>query len=695
MPSRAAPEGKEVSMERVRAHAASRGLIMLPPWLCMVLLLILAVILHHNWPGIWGLMVGVAGLALVALSRHLTHRHSHFGRYLSPVTALLVTAWLTATDLLGVTHALAGFWAIGGIMLCSAWNMWLASREGDGGEGFSGFIQGAERAGFQGLKIFGVKLHERKREAIVKLTPGELVHDDLSKRTGYIESGAGLPPGAITTAPHPDNASWAHVTLSDPRVLRTPIPYPFAGKGSRPGASIAEPLQIGMYQDAEPVDYTVVGHHKQEMGASGAGKTQGGCWSEIGETVTRRDAAVLAIDITKGEQFLGPLRPALHRFEPEDDGALDLLAGFHRARKARTNYLGRWQLSKWERGCGLTHVTFWLEECPDIFELADKADKLEELMSDIKAARSAGMRIVLSLQRSDFTQIPTLARGQLAKMCFGVEDEQDAKFGLSVRQYSRDCSPELWGTRQPGMAYLDAPTIPDKYLAMPLRTWFWGENSDLVAAHAAQFPASARPLDEITLAALEGREPAYQPHPDGRTVPPAIHPDAQPPSRPLIQPAMAGAAATHPGRPAVRLVHPPEEDQMSRNSPPIHDDHMPDPARWADDDDSDEELPPTTDEDLTYDPDSDFGKFQFDDPAPTGQRMPPEEAQAAFMEMMTRWAAKGRQDFGIADLVGSDILRQVQRERTWLYNALEAAEKAGILRRVPGFPIRWKFIRAS
>lgn len=134
---------------------------------------------------------------------------------------------------------------------------------------------------------------------------------------------------------------------------------------------------------------------------------------------------------------------------------------------------------------------------------------------------------------------------------------------------------------------------------------------------------------------------------------------------------------------------------MSRNSPPIHDDHMPDPARWADDDDSDEELPPTTDEDLTYDPESDFGKYQFDDPAPTGQRMPPEEAQAAFMEMMTRWAAKGRQDFGIADLVGSDILRQVQRERTWLYNALEAAEKGGILRRVPGFPIRWKFIRAS
>ena len=44
----------------------------------------------------------------------------------------------------------------------------------------------------------------------------------------------------------------------------------------------------------------------------------------------------------------------------------------------------------------------------------------------------------------------------------------DASFGLTELQSDRGARPELWNNRQPGMCYLDAPSIDDSRLAMPM-----------------------------------------------------------------------------------------------------------------------------------------------------------------------------------------------------------------------------------
>ncbi len=59
-----------------------------------------------------------------------------------------------------------------------------------------------------------------------------------------------------------DVANQALVRISDPRAIRKPQPWPGP---SKPGGSIADPLQPGIYQDSEVVSYAATGHHLQVM----------------------------------------------------------------------------------------------------------------------------------------------------------------------------------------------------------------------------------------------------------------------------------------------------------------------------------------------------------------------------------------------------------------------------------------------
>ncbi|MDF5759121.1 hypothetical protein [Spongiactinospora sp. TRM90649] len=286
--------------------------------------------------------------------------------------------------------------------------------------------------------------------------------------------------------------------------MKHPIVWPGP---SRPAHSVADPIRLGLWQDLDEIEYTIVGHHLQIMGKTGAGKSIGGAWNYLAEVVSRADVAVFAADITKGEQTLGPLREALHRFETTKDGTRKMLSELHAQVNPRTDHLAAKGLATWKPGCGLTYWLVWLEEFPDIFDaLPDKEQ--EAFLSMLKAIRSAGGTIVMSLQRSDYTQMPTLARGQLAKMCFGVDNTQDASFGLSEAQQDAGARPELWASKQPGMAYLDAPSIPDGRIALPLRTYAWGidtagnfddrQASQAMRAHAAAHPAAAKTVDTTT-----------------------------------------------------------------------------------------------------------------------------------------------------------------------------------------------------
>jgi hypothetical protein len=656
---------EDTSLDRLLARGISKLAPLIPPWLLWPAVFGAAALFHHLWArrppapagadgvvGSGGVPVSLAWaaagltaatLVLAGLTALVSHdRRGPVGRAHNTLTVLLVGGWTTGATITGPTAAPTGSLALlGGLTLVLSWNIRQVIRAvtpegGSHGDALSVlFDKSKDRFGLDGARARTTKAGAHKVEAALALPPGEKTVEDVQKRTEYIAGGMGLPPGSVSVTADTDRADRARLVISDPRAMRQPIPWPGP---SRPGASIVEPLTPGLWQDLDTVQYVIVGHHVQLMGQSGAGKSIGGAWNVLGEIVTRADVAVLAADITKGEQTLGPLRPALHRFETTPAGARQLIRDVQAQVKPRTNHLAARKLGRWTPKCGLTYWVLWLEEFPDIGEAID----MDAFLKLLKAARSAGITIVMSLQRSDWTQMPTLARGQLAKMCFGVESAADATFGLSEAQADRGARPELWQNKQPGMAYLDAPSIPDDRIALPMRTWSWGDTdtpdaAERMAAHAAAWPAAAKTVDPTTAAI---------------TRPTATGPAAAAPAAGLTAAAGAGVGGQD------------DPDDETEEDGDVSADYLRTPDPNPDNHASAEDPIPDPDTDWTFEPAPDPG-------------LTPDQARAALLDVLTAWAAAGKEHFTSRDL--RPLLDRIGRSRQWAQKQYKTLIADGVI----------------
>ena len=643
---------EDTSMERVWASETSALLRIAKPWLTLIVILGAAAVYHLTLgenPRIlpWvasGMTLAGAGLAGCAWQ---TSKLVPAGRAHTAATVALACLYLTIAVIAGPLSGPVGVvFGIFGPATAVSWNLRSHARAKMAAAGAAGtpagrlsawFADAAKEAGISGTELRVKSIEPHRATAVAVLPPGERTAGDLQNRVKHIESGGQVPPGALAIAEDPDRADHALVTLSDPRLIRRPIPHPGP---SAAGASIARPLRTGMWQDGVPVLHPITGHHMHVMGASGSGKSEGGCWCYAAEIITRYDAAIFGNDITKGSQTFGPLEPALHRVEYTRDGWRDFANRLHTGLKQRTTWLGDHHLTKWTEGCGLTYWIPWMEEAPDLFEaLTSKVQ--DNWISDVRSLRSAGGSWFVSLQRNTFDQLPTIIRSQMAHLCFGLQQASDARYGLSEQQQEMGADPAAIGLDHPGTAYLHYPGTPPERIAMRMRHYAWGDTSSkeahdataagTIAAYAARYPASARPVDEITAELLGG------------------------------QPAPARPAGDSPVRPAVTLTSP-------RHARP-----------WDDDTDSDTE----TDENvldeylatedptpgLDAGPDDEIGPqpgdepFEFDAPDPVD----PAEARELFAGHLAQLRAQGRTGLAARDF------RPIMRPgmgRAWIHARL-------------------------
>jgi hypothetical protein len=687
MPTNNAPvqSAPDSSIERLRAVWIHRLLSIGAPWIVGGLTMIAADRCHQAWGGHGGrTAAAVAGLAsgavVVSAAAWLTARHHPvLMRAHGAATAAVAGGWLCLATITGQrAPATAYLGIVLGITVCLTWNLRRAHKPSASGaesaaERISELLtDAAAPAGVKGARMTVREVSGRKARGLVRLVPGEQTAEDFIRRTPNLESGAKLPPGSLVASPHLDRADLAEFTLTDPRLMRQPIPWPGP---SIPAGSIAEPIRPGMWQDADPVLWVITGHHVQLMGMTGAGKGFGGSWGYLGEVITREDAAVLAADITKGDQTLGPLRPALHRFETEIGAVRGLLSDVHVIIKPRTDYLASRGLQRWERGCGLTYLVLWIEEAPDILDrLTEKQMKTFESL--VKALRSAGMTIALSLQRSTYDQMPTILRGQLAQWCFGVANSADAKYGLSERQDDAGAAPALWQNGQPGMAYLDAPGVPDDRITMPMRCWYWGEDAAVMTAHAARFPAADRPLDALT-ARLLADAAAARTKAAGIAVPAPRSARGELPGPDDEDQADETPADLRSQKNVLGISSPEndgedEDEDMDMDEDEDEDDPETVRAEYLTEPDPDPELTAGIDDPIDV-PDDEFGALTF--PAPA--RIEPAEARERFRSQLTAWLDEGRRDFSTSDLYS--LLSAVGLSRAWLHKQINAAIDDGLI----------------
>jgi hypothetical protein len=503
---------QQEGLERIVVSAVSKVGVLAPPWIVLVLLYALGAISHQVWgevPAVtWTTMAGTAmTMVLTWLTWAVSHHRGPLGRWHSTLTTAGAGLWFVTANIVGVWNPVTGgIVFFGGGALALAWNIRAVIRQAAAEDGHSDALGGMfDKAkasfGLAGAKVRTTEVTDHKVKGQMALPAGEKTVEDVQKKIGYIESGTRVPRGSWTITEDKDDASKAHVTVTDPRVMDKPIPWPGP---SRPDGTVAEPLRLGLFQDSEPMEMVLPGNNLQIMGGSGSGKSMGGCWNLGAEVITRRDLAYFGVDLSKDEQTFGPLRKGMNRLEVNKPGAAAFIRALYAEIPKRTAWLSKRGYSAWAPGCGLL---FWLvhfEEVAKAFDILGSKD--QELIEQItKEIRSAGGQVVMSLQQSTHGEMPTVVRSQMAFMCFGINDSDYAQYGLSERQQRAECAPELWGAgrkEHQGKAYLDAPGVDDQHFAMPGRTFAWGATPQEATAnlrgHAERWPALSKDMDEFT-----------------------------------------------------------------------------------------------------------------------------------------------------------------------------------------------------
>jgi hypothetical protein len=260
-----------------------------------------------------------------------------------------------------------------------------------------------------------------------------------------------------------------------------------------------------MYEDNELVRLWLPGDktagrnatHVQVNGMSGAGKSAFFKQSAT-EILTRRDVVLIVLDPSKGDQTVRFLHGSPAHVVTDMARCKKLLKKLPQAITEQASQLGKWGFDEWVpeafTGHGMPYVVIWVEEATKLLQSVDKFDTIAQ------EARSAGISLVLSQQKSTFRQMSTDVRSQLgAAICFGVKEPEDAGYSLSDVTLEAGASPWRWGNRMPGSLYLEAPGVPEERFATPARTYRSSDSAltASIAEHAEQAPALWVPTAEI------------------------------------------------------------------------------------------------------------------------------------------------------------------------------------------------------
>lgn len=484
-----------------RGHWASRLAPYAPPWLAVVVLHPVAAVMHHAWAGPalpWATAaLTLLGAVLTGVSWVAASGRAPVTRIHAVITAAATTGYLTAATVIGVTtRPLLDVSLTAGAALAASWNIRKVLRNSrEDGEGDGGLF---ERVKLAGTKVRAIETKPNRVTAALQLPAGELTTDDVSAQRARIASALDLPATAVRVGRNPESEARPDLVIVPEDVLRRPTVWP--GPSSI-GGSVAEPLVLGVYEDGEPVQLWLPGDpgvprnttHLLVMGMNGSGKSHGARLA-LTELLTRDDVVVWAADPVKGLQTLGPVVPGLDWCALTPAAAKTMIGCLPAVITARANELGRRGHDQWVPGCGLPFLVVWVEEASTL--VRDST----EFIDIAQQARSAGVSLVLSLQRPSFRNITTDVRQQMgAVWCHGVKSLDDAAFALSDELLDAGANPAAWGNRRPGYAYLEAPGVDEQRMPTPSRSYGLDSADQLTAAITAY--DGRVELDPVTTAA--------------------------------------------------------------------------------------------------------------------------------------------------------------------------------------------------
>ncbi|MFD7137397.1 plasmid transfer protein TraB [Streptomyces sp. NPDC059894] len=653
----------------VGAYLLNRAKPHLPPWIGWAGTGLAGALGNWRWEGSAGAGVGLtlASVALTGATWWAGKSTSQQRRLHSAVTVAAGSAWLTAAALAGpTTGPIDDLFLMGGPVVALSWNVRMVLRHTpDGapaGNGDGGLL---EKVGLARAQIGAAKVEPNRVTAPLAVVAGEQTNDDVTKALARIASALDLPTSAVRYTPDAGSSRRGELVIVPEDMLADVVEWEGP---SNLGGSIADPLVIGRYDDGAPLVLWLPGDpdagrnstHVLVAGGTGSGKGDTAL-NLLTEVLSRRDVIVWFSD-PKAFQDFAPLRPGLDWAAEGGSDTEVMVEAVKAVIPARTRWLGAHGYRQWVpaaseqqndpahscqngRACGCEGMPFlvaWFEEAANTLRaLGDDA-----FTGIAQEARSAGISLIVSLQRPSYDQMSTSTRASLPSVIALGCDPRDEGFCLPDTVLDAGAHPGAWGNRRPGYCYLVSPGIPEDRYPSPGRTRRFTHRAvpvmEALATWAQHNGATADPVTAGAASGVAGR--AYT----GRTT-----------DTPTAQPA------------ALRAV--PEEDDMEYGAGLLVD---------PEDDgiDPDAELPDTEDGDDT----PIFGQEQ-------GHKPTPEEARELFARALEEFEEEGRMVVGPKDF--TDWCDAHSLSRSWVSLRLKEAAMDGRLEatNVTG---RWRIVPA-
>jgi antitoxin (DNA-binding transcriptional repressor) of toxin-antitoxin stability system len=349
----------------------------------------------------------------------------------------------------------------------------------------------APAVGLAGSRVMSAVVDVWGWRAMFGLARGQTITDVIAKLPA-IESGLGTFRGAARVSPTPDG-------LANRFELRILDKDPHADAITWPGpsvASIAEPVDLGPFEDAMPAKALLLRRHALFGGATGSGKS-GGLNVLMGNLTACADVVIWAVDLKRGME-LGPWAASIDRLATTPAEARTLLADAVAILEARAAHLAGAGRRVWEPSPEMPALVILIDEYAELVESA--AEATGDADSIARRGRAVAVTLIAATQRPTQKAMGQGAlRSQMdVRICFRVRERRDVD--LILGQGMLAAGWQAHRLNAPGKFLISAPEhdTPRRARAYLL--------TDQAVAETASEHASLRPeLDEVSMCALDER----------------------------------------------------------------------------------------------------------------------------------------------------------------------------------------------
>ncbi|WP_331720735.1 sporulation protein SsgA (plasmid) [Streptomyces sp. NBC_01005] len=479
---------------RIGAYLLHRAKPHLPPWLGVAGTGVAGTAAHLMWADSVGAGVGLtlSAVALTGATWWAGRETSAQRRLHSAITVAAGSAWVTGAALAGpLAGILPDTYLMGGVVLALSWNVRMALRTSDAPAATESADKGLlAKVGLAKALIGKTQVEPNRVTAAVALEGGEQTNDDVARALVRIASALDLPQSAVRYQPSADSARRGELVIVPKDMLGETVEWEGP---SLPGGSIADPLVIGQYDDGSPLmvwlpgDPEVDRNAQHFLVAGGTGSGKGDAALNLQTEILSRKDVIFWLSDPKAFQDFRPLLPAYDWAVEGGAGTEAMVEALQHVIPARTGWLGKHSYRQWTTqaaetqtdpahscrpdrtpcGCeGMPYMVAWMEEAANTLrQLGDDA-----FTGIAQEARSAGVSLIVSLQRPSYDQMSTSTRASLPSVIALGCDPRDEGFSLPESVIDQGAHPGAWGNRKPGYCYVVAGGIDPERYAAPGRT---------------------------------------------------------------------------------------------------------------------------------------------------------------------------------------------------------------------------------